>query len=153
MEIGERTPHSLRTVDLWAGGRCLTTDDNAAYVPSFSHAMRTTAVQVRRHDVSPSPYPGRSPEEVFRLLDAEAETGESDIPERYWLMHWGETVDNVTSYVYADGDDLVIVFGFWRATHPHPDELGKVFVARLAADEFAAILEQAADLLASETAL
>jgi hypothetical protein len=62
-------------------------------------------------------------------------------------MHWGEIVDNVTSYVYLDGDDLVIVFGFSRASHPFPEDLGKVFVARIPPDEFAAALEETADLL------
>ncbi len=67
-------------------------------------------------------------------------------------MHWGETVDNVTSYVYLDGDDLVIIFGYWPAEHPFPEDLGKVFVARMPPDEFSIILEQAADLLDAELA-
>ena len=52
----------------------------------------------------------------------------------------------MTSYAYLDGD-LVILFGFWRATHPYPEELGSVFVARIPPDEFAGTLEAAADLL------
>lgn len=149
VEIGEITPPSLRTVDLWAGGKWLTTDDNTVYLPSFIHVLRSTAARVRRRDVSPCPFPERSPEEIFRLLHAD---DESDFRERFWLMHWGETVDNVTSYVYLDGEDLVIVFGFRPLRHPFPEDLGKVFVARIPADEFAGVLEQAADLLDGEFA-
>jgi hypothetical protein len=143
-EIGERATGALRTVDLWAGGKWLTTDDNAAYVPAFSYAIRTAAAEVRRGDVSPNPFPGSSPEDVFRRLSALAEAAESDLPERFWLMHWGETTDNLSSYVYRDGDDLVIVFRYWRAAHPFPEDLGRTFVARVPADEFASVLERAA---------
>ena len=31
-EVGARTSRDLRTVDLWAAGKLLTTDDNAAFV-------------------------------------------------------------------------------------------------------------------------
>ena len=144
MEIGKITPPSLRTVDLWAGGKWLTTDDNTVFLPAFVPFLRSTADQVRRREVSPRPFPGRSPEEIFRLLLADDET---DFREQFWLLHWGETVDNVTSYVFMDGDDLMIVFGFWREHHPFPADLGKVFVARIPPDEFADVLEQAADLL------
>jgi hypothetical protein len=147
VEIGEITPPSLRTVDLWAGGKWLTTDDNVIFLPTFIHFLRSTAAQVRRRDVSSCPFPEHSPEEIFRLLDADDET---DLREQFWLMRWGETVDNVMSYVYLDGDELVIVFSYRRAGHPFPEELGKVFVARILPDEFAVVLEQAADLLDAE---
>ncbi|WP_343446321.1 hypothetical protein [Micromonospora schwarzwaldensis] len=45
-----------------------------------------------------------------------------------------------------DGD-LVIVFAFWRPTHPFPEDLGRVFVARIPPDAFATTLEEAADPL------
>jgi hypothetical protein len=145
VEIGEITSPSLRTVDFWAGSKWLTTDDNMAYVPSLCYYLRSTAARVRHRDVSPVPFPECSPEKIFRLLYAAA--GEPHLPERFWLLHWGETVDNAKSYVFLDGDDLVIVFGYWRATHPFPEDLGKVFVARISSDEFVAVLEQATDLL------
>jgi GGDEF domain-containing protein len=55
-------------------------------------------------------------------------------------MRWGETVDNLSCYAYLDGD-LVIVFTFTRARHAFPEDLGKVFVARISPDEFATVLE------------
>ena len=154
VEVGEVWPPppapatgELRTVDLWAAGKWLTTDDNTAFLPTFIGFLRSSAAEVRRREVSPCPFPERSPEEVFRLLYADDET---DFRQQFWLMHWGETVDNVTSYAYLDGDDLVIVFSHWRADHPFPEDLGKVFVARIPADEFAAVLDEAADLLDAE---
>ena len=66
------------------------------------------------------------------------------------MLHWGETVDNVTSYLWADGGDLVIAFQFWRPTHPFPEEVGRTLVARIPADEFATVLTGAADFLEAE---
>lgn len=145
VEIGEIESHTLRVVDLWAAGKRLTIDDNSAFVPFLSRIMRSTAAEVRRRDVRPCPFPGRAPEEIFRLLHAD----ETEFREQFWFMQWGETVDNVSTYAYLD-DDLVIVFAFWRATHPFPEDLGKVFVARIPPEEFVATVEEAADLLDAE---
>ncbi|WP_435830344.1 hypothetical protein [Micromonospora echinospora] len=145
VEVGEIQPPSLRVVDLWMAGQRLTTDDNSAHVPFFSRAMRSSAAQVRRRDVKSCPFPGRAPEEIFRLLEAD-ETG---FREQFWFMRWGEIVDNVSTYAYLE-NDLVVVFAFWRASHPFPEDLGKVFVARIPPDEFAAIVEEAVELLDAE---
>ncbi|MEV1317811.1 hypothetical protein AB0J14_17220 [Micromonospora arborensis] len=145
VEVGEIQPPSLRVVDLWVAGKRLTIDDSSAFVPSLSHAMRSTAAQVRKRDVKPCPFPGRDPEETFRLLHAD----ETEFREQFWFMQWGEIVDNVSTYAYLDRD-LVILFAFWRAGHPFPDDLGKVFVTRIPPDDFAATVEEAADLLDAE---
>ncbi|GAB3086065.1 hypothetical protein GCM10027186_53280 [Micromonospora schwarzwaldensis] len=52
----------------------------------------------------------------------------------------------MSRYAWMDGD-LVIVFAFWRPTHPFPEDLGRVFVARIPPDAFATTLEEAADPL------
>jgi hypothetical protein len=142
VEVGEIESPALRIVDLWAAGKWLTTDDDVAYVPSFSWYMRLDAERVRRRDVGHCPLPGRAPEEIFRLLHAD----ETDFREQYWFMRWSETLDNLSAYAYLD-NDLVIVFQFWRASHPFPEDLGKIFVAKIPSDEFVAIVEEAADLL------
>ncbi|MGC4750471.1 hypothetical protein ACLQ28_33105 [Micromonospora sp. DT201] len=142
VEVGEvESPH-LRTVDLWAAGTQLTTDDNSAYVPSLLAAMRSTAARVRQRHVPACPFPGRSPEDVFRLLEQDG----TEFRERFWFLQWGEILDNVPRYAYLDGD-LVLVFSFWRPTHPLPDDLGAIFVATIAPDEFVATVLAAADLL------
>ncbi|WDZ84579.1 hypothetical protein [Micromonospora cathayae] len=148
VEVGEVQPPSLRIVDLWVAGKRLTIDDNSVFVPFFSRAMRSSAAQVRRGNVKPCPFPGHAPEEIFRLLQAD-ETG---YREQFWFMQWGETVDNVSAYAYLE-DELVILFAFWRASHPFPEDLGKVFVARIPPNEFAATIEESADLLDAEFAI
>ncbi|MEU8210334.1 hypothetical protein AB0B85_14175 [Micromonospora sp. NPDC049044] len=145
VEIGGAEPQQLRVVDLWAAGKRLTTEDNYAFLPSFIRAMRSSAGQVRRRDVKPCPFPGRTPEEIFRLLQED----DTEFREQFWFMQWGETIDNVSKYAYLD-DDLVIVFAFWRPNHPFPDDLGKAFVARIPPEEFVATAEDAADLLDAE---
>ncbi|SCL22349.1 hypothetical protein GA0074692_1378 [Micromonospora pallida] len=142
VEIGEVEPHQLRVVDLWAAGRRLTTEDDWAFLPFFIRVVRSSAAQVRRRDVKPCPFPGRTPEEIFRLLH----TDETEFREQFWFLQWGETVDNVSMYAYLD-DDLVILFAFWQADHPFPEDLGKVFVARIPPKEFVATVEETADLL------
>ncbi|MFI6273416.1 hypothetical protein [Micromonospora zamorensis] len=147
VEIGKIESRALRVVDLWLAGKRLTVDDNSAFVPFFLRIMRSSAAEVRRRDVKPCPFPGRTPEQIFWLLHAD----ETELREQFWFMQWGETVDNLLKYAYLD-DDLVIVFQFWRATHPSPEDLGKVFVARIPPDEFVATVEEAADLLDAEFA-
>jgi hypothetical protein len=104
--------------------------------------MRWDAGRVRRRDIRPCPYPGRAPEETFELLHAD----QTSFREQFWFMQWGEMLDNVSMYAHLNGN-LVIVFQFWRASHPFPQDLGKVFLATIPPDDFAAIVEEAADLL------
>ncbi|GAB2872783.1 hypothetical protein GCM10027176_87900 [Actinoallomurus bryophytorum] len=147
VEVGEAESPQLRIVDLWAAGKRLTTDDNSTFLPFFCPAMRSTAAQVRRRDVRPCPFPGRSPEETFRLLEQD----KTAFREHFWFMEWGETVDNVSRYAYLD-DDLILVFAFRRPTHPFPDDLGTIFVARIPPDDFATTLQAAAELLDADFA-
>lgn len=144
IEIGEPVSVGLRVVDMWAAGERLTADDNVAYVPSLGHYLQAAAAQVDQRQIRPIPFPGRSPEEIFRLLEAD----ETDLRERYWFLRWSETLDNVSSYAYLD-DDLVIVFALWRAQSV-PKEFVKVFVARIAPEQFVAVLREAAALLVAQ---
>jgi len=147
VEVGGTATPGLRVVDLWVAGRRLTVDDNAAYVPSLSYYMQMDAQRVRRRELPACPFPGREPGEIFRLLHAD-ETG---FRQQFWLMHWSEILDNVSTYAYLD-DDLTIIFEFWRETHPTPEDLGRVFVTRIPPDRFVAIIEEATALLATEIA-
>jgi hypothetical protein len=49
------------------------------------------------------------------------EQDETEFREQFWFMLWGETIDDVSRYAYLDGD-LVLVFAFWRPTHPVPHD-------------------------------
>jgi len=137
----------LRVVDMWASGERLTADDNVAYVPSLGHYLQAAAAQVDQRQIRPIPFPGRSPEEIFRLLQAD----ETDFRERYWFLRWSEALDNVSSYAFLD-DNLVIVFALRRAPSLPEEfmEFIKVFVARIAPERFVAVLREAAALLAAQ---
>ncbi|MEV4385383.1 hypothetical protein AB0J68_06585 [Micromonospora sp. NPDC049580] len=141
LDVGEALSPSLRVVDLWAAGKMLTARDNMAYVPSLRHYIRSASARVRGREIQPCPFPEQSPEAIFRRLEAE----QTEFREQYWFLRWSEIVDNVESYAYLD-DDLVIVFAF-RGAGLSPEDVGKVFVARVPPDNFAATLDQAADLL------
>jgi hypothetical protein len=147
VEVGAIASPGLRVVDLWVAGKRLTVNDNAAYVPSLSAYMRMDAQRVHQRDIAGCPSPGREPEEIFLLLYAD----ETEFREQFWFMRWSEIVDNVSIYAYLDGD-LAIVFKFWREDHPVPEELGKVFVARIPPKKFVAIVENATGLLDAEFA-
>ncbi|MFC4071347.1 hypothetical protein [Actinoplanes subglobosus] len=127
----------LRAVDLWAGGQLLTYDDNIAYLPSFRFSIRTSADQMRRRALPPNPYPGLEPAEAFQRLHDD-QTGSR---EECWLMQWGPTTDGVILYAYLDGgDNLVLLFSFWRPDHPDRD---RVHTARIPAGEFTGTLDAA----------
>ncbi|BCY10639.1 hypothetical protein [Actinoplanes sp. L3-i22] len=142
VEIGGVATPGLRVVDVWAAGRRLTVDDNAAYVPSLAFYMRADAQRVRAGDLPACPFPGRSPEEIFGLVHADR----TEFRERFWFLRWTEIVDNVSTYAYLDGD-VVLGFRFWRDTHPVPEELGRFFTTRIPPEEFATIVENAVDAL------
>lgn len=59
--------------------------------------MRSDAERVRRGGVGLCPFPGRAPEETFRLLPVD----ETDFREQSWFMRWGETLDNVSAYAHG----------------------------------------------------
>jgi hypothetical protein len=52
----------------------------------------------------------------------------------------------------AESPHLVLIFAFWRPTHPFPDGLGTIFVARIPPDDFATTLQAAAELLDADFA-
>ncbi|MDI6098747.1 hypothetical protein QLQ12_09055 [Actinoplanes sp. NEAU-A12] len=132
---------------MWAGGTWLTTFDNTAFVLSFTRYMRSDAEQVRRRDIRPSPFPEHSPKEVCQLLYAES--AESDFPWQFRLMDWGPTTDDVTCFAYLNGDELVLTL-VQRVDNQLPDDPLKVIVAKMLAEEFVAVLTEAADLLDAE---
>ena len=141
IEIGPFTTADLRVVELWAAGIELTCDDCHAFVPQFCRALDRARAQV----AAPRPYPrpGLTAEENHRRLRA----AEDDEPERHRFLDWGPTTDNLSSFLFADGADVAITFEFWRPLHPRPDELGKIFVVRIARDRLREMLARALEFL------
>ena len=137
VEAGETRASDVRVVDVWAGGEWLTCHDNAAYVPTLVHRMRSAAELVRRREVPRCPFPAQSPAEVFRLLQA----NDGEFREQFWLLrHWDEILDNVETYTWLD-DLLVITGQIWRPSRT------QVFVTRVSPDEFVATVEDAVEFL------
>ncbi|GAA2588391.1 hypothetical protein GCM10010435_78450 [Winogradskya consettensis] len=137
VEAGQTQASHFRVVDLWAGGKQLTSHDNTAYTPTLVHHMRSAAELVRRRQVPRCPFPWRSPAEIFRLLNANG----SEFRERFWLLsHWDEILDDVETYTWLD-EVLVIAC---RIRRPSRSE---IFVARVPPDEFVATIGEAARLL------
>ena len=159
VEVGpEAGSADLRVVDLWVAGRHLTVRDNVAYVPFLRRVLRETAARVRRREVPPCPFPGHSPDAVFRLLESDR----TEFREQFWFLRWGEIVDNVSAYAYLD-DELVLMVAFVPGadTAQHgtgsasaaprpaapPGGGNAAFCARIAAEDFAATVAGAAELL------
>ncbi|HVK23051.1 MAG TPA: hypothetical protein VM677_16960 [Actinokineospora sp.] len=150
VEVGELVG-GLRRVDMWAADQWLTCDDNSAYVPQFSYAVKCTAAELRAGDGAPVPFAGLSPAAAHRRFDAATDNDyEVEVlRERFWIFHrWGPTTDNVTTYFFRDGDRLTLTFEFWREAHllAHPEHVEAVFAVEIEAAEFVGILD---DLVAA----
>ncbi|CRK58374.1 hypothetical protein [Alloactinosynnema sp. L-07] len=141
-EVGEWVG-GLRRVDLWAADQWLTCDDNAAYVPRFRHAVRQTAAEVSAGYGKPQPFADLSPAAAHRRLAAATTEEEELFRERFWIFHWGPTTDNLRTFVFRDGDELVLTFQFWREAHlrEHPEHAEAVFAVAIPAAEFVGILD------------
>ncbi|MEV6005685.1 hypothetical protein AB0M29_02655 [Streptomyces sp. NPDC051976] len=146
-EVGEREGGLCR-VDLWAGGKWLTCDDNMAFVGQFRRDVLDTVDRLRSGYGGPAPFDGLSPEDAHRRLrlraEGEDETGaEFDLRGRVRILDWGPTTDNVSAHLFHYGDRLVITLQFWRSellvNHPH--HAGEVFVVEIPTAEFIGILE------------
>jgi len=132
-------------VDIWAAGVELTCDDNAAFVPQFCHAVEATVTWLLSELNLNLPYPELSPEGNHRRLHE----GEWHDLRSYRFMDWGPTTDNVLSFIFSRGTDMLITFEFLRETHPRSEEIGKVFVAEMPERQLLRCLHQAVSVLRS----
>lgn len=135
----------LRIVEMWAAGRELCCDDNHAYVPNFSCNVENAIASLLSERDRSLPYPDLSPEDNHRHLFA----AECEDRRPFRFLNWGPTTDNVLALLFRCGLDAVLTFEFWRETHPRPDEIGQVYVARLPERELLLSLHQAACVLRS----
>ncbi|MBX3397105.1 MAG: hypothetical protein KF873_00070 [Gemmataceae bacterium] len=132
-----------RHVDLWAGGRRLTCDDNIAFVPVLCMDVSETVDWLKSGcDLSP-PFPDLTPIETHRRL-VELDDGSR---EKYWFPHWGPITDNVTGHLFRIGEQVTITLDFWRNTHSIPEERGVPFAIELPEKELIEVLEQTLTVL------
>lgn len=150
-EVGKSGP--LCRVDLWAVGRWLTCDDNVAYAPQFRRDVLDSAAWLRSGEGSRLPFADMSAEATHRLFVQSAGDDEPEadytLRSRYRALLWGPTTDNVSAYLFREGDRLVITLEFWREEHllNHPEDVGAVFVVEVPVEEFAGILDSIASAL------
>ena len=147
MEVGDWDGPVLRQVDMWAAGQWLTCDDNTAYVPQFRRSIAQTADWLRSGCGGP-PLGGLPAAAAHRQLRAgrRREEVDDELWGLYSVIHywgWGETTDNVMSFLFRDGERLEITFEFWREQHllAHPEHAGIVFTVEIEAAELVQILD------------
>jgi hypothetical protein len=142
-EVGDQAA-GLRRVDLWAADQWLTCDDNMVFVEQFRRSVEETAVSVRSGCVPPLPFAGLSPVATHRRLGTVTDDDPiCELRGQFWFLRWGPTTDNLQTFVFRDGDHLVITLQFWREAHllNHPEHVGRVFEVKIEPAEFAGILE------------
>lgn len=139
--------NGIRIVSMWAAGRELTCDDDAAYVPQMIAALDAALTGLRSGAGRRLPYPQLSPAENHRRLLPDGPRTDGDAHLRYRFMDWGPTTDNVLALLFLTGDRATITFEFWREHHSRPDELGHVFEVELPLHTLLQILTQAAEAL------
>ena len=138
---------SIRLVDVWAGGRWLTCDDNHVYVPHFAGMLSNEVSSLPKNlqgERLARPWPELSVADNFRRLRNEADSGDNRQYLAYRFMDWGPSADNVSALLFCEGGMAFIPLSFWRERHHDPAELGQVFVVELPALELVAVLHEAA---------
>ncbi len=156
IEIGALVDGSdtLRKVDVWAGNRWLTCDDNAAYLSQFVHSVwrELNKLMERPRKVwGTRPFPHCTYAENHRLLLDIPEEIERDDSRRfeYFFMDWGPTTDNLAMFLFREDGIANITFEFWRENHHNPEEKGVVFVVSMPENELKELLLEAANYLQS----
>lgn len=103
---------SLRTVEVWAGGKSLTPHDTSVYLPSFVHALASTESRLEkqlnflRHEPL---FLGLSATEAFqRIATAESPQLEQAWPELR-LIDWGPTTDDFLCFLLPIQGKLQLV--------------------------------------------
>jgi len=149
VEIGERYG-GLRRVDLWAADQWLTCDDDWVYAKQFRHSVQTDCARLDSGGGLPRPFPGLSPAAAHQRLLADDE----GLGEQWGFLRWGPTTDNVSAYLFREGDRLVITLAFYRQEHLrlHPEHGGAVFTVEIVAEEFIEILRNTVAVLDEEPA-
>jgi hypothetical protein len=151
VEVGDWDGTAVRRVDMWAAGQRLTCDDNAAYVPQFRRAIAGTADWLRSGGGGPSLGDLPAAAAHRQLL---AGRRREEVDDELWSLYsfsdsWVEITDNVSAFLFRDGERLEITFEFWREAHllAHPEHLGTVFTIEIEAAELVQILDELAAVL------
>ncbi len=78
--IGRYCPHStLRKVEIFLSGNVITNENNMAYVPIFTHALKRDIINLKKRRMKPG-----------------------------WFMNLGDTTDNFSLRVYFSNNRLIV---------------------------------------------
>jgi hypothetical protein len=155
VEVGGWTGPALRQVDLWAADQWLTCDDNMVFVPQFHIAVANSLNWLRAGHHAAPPFVGSSAADAhLRLVAGTGREEEDDAQRRRFRFFngWGPPTDNVTAFLFRDGNHLVMTCQFWREEHllEHPAHVGAVFAAEISAGELAEVLEDLIAVLSAD---
>lgn len=122
-EIGEyrSSDHTLRHVDIWAGGVRLCIDDNTVYLDQFTNDLADEikrSYRVRNF----SKYLGDlSPVEMATFVSSTRDEGsanydieEDSIYPYYQFLNLGPTTDNLSAFLFRGDQRAFFVYSFWR---------------------------------------
>ena len=148
LELGaaDETSADLRIVDVYAGGRWLTCDDNVVFLSQFIGSLNddlnwlvTPATQKR----DKLPFSALTPLANHKeLLELANDDNELHLFHRF--MDWGPTADNVSMHLFRINGVAYLPFSFWRETHHDAGELGTAFCAELPIHELLDTIHRAA---------
>ena len=136
--VGRRLDHPCRVVEIFIGGHEVTYDDDFAHASQFRASVARDVSKV--HAARTLPRPHGSPEDNHRHIDTL-----EDERDRYAWMRWGPTTDGISSFIFADGDDRIITFEFWRRGDH------RIFSARVAAHALVDAMERLDAVLSPST--
>ena len=122
-EIGEyQCPnHSLRHVDIWAGGVRLCIDDNSVYLDQFTNDLADEIKRSYRTSDFAKYLGGLTPVEMAAFVCSTREEGSANydieddtIYPHYRFLDLGPTTDNLSAFLFRDTQRSFFVYSFWR---------------------------------------
>ena len=122
-EIGEyQCPnHSLRHVDIWAGGVRLCTDDNSVYLDQFTNDLAEVIKRSYRISDFSKYLQGLPPVEMATFVCSTRDEGSANydiegdaIYPYYRFLDLGPTTDNLSAFLFRDAQRSFFVYSFWR---------------------------------------
>lgn len=149
IEIGENQNNetNLRYVDVWAASQLLTVVDNLVYVPQFcgsvSSDLSFLLSKLDYIEEFKRPFAELTIEDNFQMLNG-ADAGEPPkLFNKYRIMDWGPTSDDVLMFLFIESGVCYLPFMFNHQAHSETDEASKIFVVEILLGEFLQILHEA----------
>lgn len=128
-EIGDccHDNRQLRLCNIYVANKNLSCDDHHIYVPAFiSSLIGEFNGLIGKHNFLKyeSVFQGGCIEDIHRMLvDSDDYI---DAAQYHAFMCWGETTDNVQSFLIPYDGNMYLTYEFWRDDHQPSQEIGQV---------------------------